>query len=111
MEKLRMNKEQLIQNCITVLGGGRDKAMIELLVQSAFAFVNSYTFQDYSLDKIDKIPEAIFFAVMDLVKIKHTQKLGIASERLSDLTMVYTNEEVPNAVKVLLDRYRIINVV
>lgn len=109
-----MNKEQLIQNCITVLGGGRDKAMIELLVQSAFAFVNSYTFQDYSLDKIDKIdkiPEAIFFAVMDLVKIKHTQKLGIASERLSDLTMVYTNEEVPNAVKVLLDRYRIINVI
>lgn len=45
MEKRKMNKEQLIQNCITVLGGEQDKATIELLVQSAFAFVNSYTFQ------------------------------------------------------------------
>lgn len=106
-----MNKEQLIQNCITVLGGEQDKATIELLVQSAFAFVNSYTFQDYSLDTPEKIPEAIFFAVMDLVKIKHTQKLGIDSERLSDYSITFSNEEVPNAVKVLLDRYRIINVV
>ena len=111
MEKLRMNKEQLIQNCITVLGGGRDKAMIELLAQSAFAFVNSYTFQDYSLDKADKIPQDIFFAVIDLVKIKATQKLGISSERLSDYSITFSNEEVPNAVKVLLDRYRVIDVI
>lgn len=106
-----MNKEELINNCISVLGGEHDAKMVELMIQSAFAFVNSYTFQDYSLDKIDKIPEAIFFAVMDLVKIKHTQKLGITSERLSDYSITFSNEEVPNAVKVLLDRYRIINVI
>ena len=111
MEKLRMNKEQLIQNCITVLGGEQDKATIELLVQSAFAFVNSYTFQDYSLDKADEIPQDIFFAVIDLVKIKATQKLGISSERLSDYSITFSNEEVPNAVKVLLDRYRVIDVI
>lgn len=106
-----MNKEELINNCISVLGGEHDAKMVELMIQSAFAFVNSYTFQDYSLDKADKIPEAIFFAVMDLVKIKHTQKLGIASERLSDYSITFSNEEVPSAVKVLLDRYRIINVI
>ena len=106
-----MNKEQLIQNCITVLGGEQDKATIELLVQSAFAFVNSYTFQDYSLDAPEKIPQDIFFAVIDLVKLKTTQKIWIQSERISDYAISYSNEEVPNAVKVLLDRYRIINVI
>ena len=75
MEKLRMNKDQLIQNCITALGGEQDRAMIELLVQSAFAFVNSYTFQDYSLDAPEKIPQDIFFAVIDLVKLKSTQRI------------------------------------
>ena len=74
MEKRKMNKEQLIQNCITVLGGEQDKATIELLVQSAFAFVNSYTFQDYSLDTPEKIPQDIFFAVIDMVKLKTIQK-------------------------------------
>lgn len=106
-----MNKEQLIQNCITVLGGGQDKVMIELLVQSAFAFVNSYTFQDYSLNTPGGIPQDIFFAVIDLVKIKATQKIWLQSERLSNYAVTYENEEVPNAVKVLLDRYRIIDVI
>lgn len=106
-----MNKEQLIQNCITVLGGGQDKVMIGLLIQSAFSFVNSYTFQDYSLDKSEEIPQDIFFAVIDLVKIKATQKIWLQSERLSNYAVTYENEEVPNAVKVLLDRYRIIDVI
>lgn len=106
-----MNKEQLIQNCITVLGVEQDKATIELLVQSAFAFVNSYTFQDYSLGTPEKIPQDIFFAVIDLVKLKTTQKIWIQSERISDYSITYSNEEVPNAVKVLLDRYRIIDVI
>lgn len=93
------------------MGGGQDTGMVDLWVQSAFAFINAYTFQDYSLEKAESIPQDIFFAVIDLVKIKATQKLGITSERLSDYAISFSNEEVPSAVKVLLDRYRIINVV
>lgn len=105
-----MNKEELINNCISVLGAEQDKARMDLLVQSALAFVNAYTFQNYDFEA-QQIPHEIFYALIDLVKVKTTQKLGINSERLSDYAITYSNEEIPHAVKVILDKYRIINVV
>lgn len=106
-----MNKEELINNCISVLGGVQDRSIIELVVKSALAYVNSYTFQGYSLDRPDLIPQEVFFAIIEIVKFKMTQKLGIQAEKLSDYAITYTSNELPISITTLLDPYRIINVI
>lgn len=104
MQRLRMNKEELKTKILWILGGNPDESKVENYIDSALAFVNGYTFQNYSFNKW-KIPDDVFTAIIDLVIMKSSQKLWVASERLSDYSISYRAEELPMSVKTILDRF------
>jgi hypothetical protein len=108
-----MTKEQLIEKCCIRIEWENNTARVECLIDSALAFINSYTFQNYSFENgdIDNIPKDIFPCIIEMVYNKRNQKSGIQSERLSDYSITYTNEDINQKIEKLLNKYVIYYVV
>lgn len=104
-----MTREELISALKNILWEN-DETKIILLINSAIAYINGYTFQNYSLNNITDIPTDIFMVILELVKNKYHEKVGVESERLSDYSISYKTSDLTDETKILLDRYRIIYV-
>jgi hypothetical protein len=48
--------------------------------------------------------------IIELVKDKYHERIGVESERLSDYSITYKSSDLSSDAKILLDRYRIIYV-
>lgn len=105
-----MSREELINTLQTLLWENEETKII-LLVNSAIAYINWYTFQDYSLSDLESIPTDIFMVIIELVKGKYYEKVWIESEKLSDYSVTYTSKDLSTEARILLDRYRIISIV
>ena len=104
-----MSREELISTLKTLLWEN-DETKIVIFINSAIAYINWYTFQDYSLNDISSIPTDIFMVILELVKNKYYEKIWVESERLSDYSITYSTKDLTSDCKILLDRYRIIYV-
>ena len=104
-----MTKEELIDALKSLLWEN-DEDKIILFINSAIAYINGYTFQNYSLNDLSSIPYDIFMVIMELVKNKYHERIWIESERLSDYSITYKTSDLTDESKILLDRYRIIYV-
>ena len=104
-----MTREELIQT-LSILLWENDETKIIFLINSAIAYINWYTFQNYSLNDLNLIPYDIFMVIIELVKNKYYEKVGVESERLSDYSISYRSSDLTDEAKILLNRYRIIYV-
>ena len=104
-----MTREELIATLKSLLWEN-DETKIIVFINSAIAYINWYTFQNYSLNDLNSIPYDIFMVIIELVKDKYHEKVCVESERLSDYSITYTTKDLSNDAKILLDRYRIIYV-
>lgn len=104
-----MTKEELIATLKTLLWENEETKII-LLINSAIAYINWYTFQNYSLNSISDIPTDVFMVILELVKNKYYEKTWVESERLSDYSITYSTKDLTNECEILLNRYRIIHV-
>lgn len=105
-----MDKSQLIQNCSSLIWWEVNTARVELLIQSALAFINGYTFQSYSIDELSALPVDIISILTDLVVNKYHDKGNIQSERISDYSISYSSNDLNEQYKSLLNRYIIYHV-
>ena len=104
-----MSREELISTLSTLLWEN-DETKVIYLINSAIAYINGYTFQNYSLSDISSIPHDVFMVILELVKNKYHEKIWIESERLSDYSVSYKSTDITDECKILLDRYRIITI-
>ena len=104
-----MDRQELIDALKSLLWEN-DEDKIILFINSAIAYINGYTFQNYSLNDLNLIPYDIFMVIIELVKDKYHERIWVESERLSDYSITYTTKDLSNDAKILLDRYRIIYV-
>ena len=104
-----MTREELIQT-LSILLWENDETKIIFLINSAIAYINWYTFQNYTLSDISSIPSDVFMVIIELVKNKYYEKVGVESERLSDYSISYRSSDLTDEAKILLNRYRIIYV-
>ncbi len=104
-----MTREELISTLKTLLNENQEDKII-VLINTAIAYINWYTFQNYSLYTFPSMPYDIFMVIIELVKDKYYQKIWIASEKLSDYAITYTSKDLSSDAKILLDRYRIISI-
>ena len=104
-----MTREELIATLKSLLWEN-DETKIIVFINSAIAYINGYTFQNYSLNDLSSIPTDIFMVIIELVKNKYHERIWVESERLSDYSITYTTKDLSNDAKILLDRYRIIYV-
>jgi hypothetical protein len=104
-----MTREELIATLKSLLWEN-DETKIIVFINSAIAYINGYTFQNYSLNDLSSIPYDIFMVIMELVKNKYHERIWIESERLSDYSITYKTSDLTDESKILLDRYRIIYV-
>ena len=105
-----MYREELI-NTLKLLLWENDENKILIFINSAIAYINWYTFQNYSLSSLPSIPYDIFMVIIELVKDKYFEKVWIESEKLSDYSVTYTSKDLSTDARILLDRYRIISIV
>ncbi len=87
-----------------------DEDKIVMYIDSAIAYINWYTFQNYCLSNFDAIPYDIIMVIIELVKNKYHEKVGIQSEKLSDYSITYSSFDLDLKFRVLLDKYRIISI-
>ena len=104
-----MDREELIATLKTLLWEN-DETKIIVFINSAIAYINGYTFQNYSLNDLSSIPTDIFMVIIELVKNKYHERIWVESERLSDYSITYKSSDLSSDAKILLDRYRIIYV-
>ena len=104
-----MDRQELI-NTLKSLLWENDETKIVIFINSAIAYINGYTFQNYSINDLASIPSDIFMVILELVKNKYFEKVWVQSERLSDYSITYTTHDLTNECHILLDRYRIIHV-
>ena len=104
-----MTREELIATLKSLLWEN-DETKIIVFINSAIAYINGYTFQNYSLNDLSSIPTDIFMVIIELVKNKYHERIWIESERLSDYSITYKSSDLSSDAKILLDRYRIIYV-
>ena len=105
-----MSREELI-NTLKSLLDENEESKILIFINSAIAYINWYTFQNYSLNTLPSIPYDIFMVIIQLVKDKYYEKIWIESEKLSDYSVTYKSSDLSLEAKILLDRYRIISIV
>ena len=105
-----MSREELI-NTLKSLLDENEESKILIFINSAIAYINWYTFQNYSLNTLPSIPYDIFMVIIQLVKDKYYEKIWIESEKLSDYSVTYKSSDLSSEAKILLDRYRIISIV
>ena len=84
-----MTREELIATLKSLLWEN-DETKIIVFINSAIAYINWYTFQNYSLNDLSSIPTDIFMVIIELVKDKYYERIGVESERLSDYSITYT---------------------
>lgn len=87
-----------------------DEDKIVMYIDSAIAYINWYTFHQYCLSNFDTIPYDIIMVIIELVKNKYHEKVGIQSEKLSDYSITYSSFDLDLKFRVLLDKYRIISI-
>ena len=87
-----------------------DEDKIVVYVDSAIAYINWYTFQNYCFSDFGAIPYDIIVVIIELVKNKYHEKVGIQSEKLSDYSITYSSVDLDLKFRVLLDKYRIISI-
>lgn len=104
-----MTREELIDSLSALLWED-DETKIVLMINSAIAYINWYTFQNYSLNDLNSIPHDVFMVIIELVKNKYHEKIWIESERLSDYSVTYSTKDLTDECRILLNRYRIIYV-
>lgn len=104
-----MSREELINTLKTLLWENEETKIV-LLINSAIAYINGYTFQDYSLSDLESIPTDVFMVIIELVKNKYYEKTWVESERLSDYSITYSSKDLTKECRTLLNRYRIIYV-
>ena len=104
-----MTREELIDS-LSALFWEDDETKIVLMINSAIAYINWYTFQNYSLNDLNSIPHDVFMVIIELVKNKYHEKIWIESERLSDYSVTYSTKDLTDECRILLNRYRIIYV-
>ena len=104
-----MTREELIATLKSLLWEN-DETKIIVFINSAIAYINWYTFQNYSLNDLNLIPYDIFMVIIELVKDKYHEKIWIESERLSDYSITYSTKDLTDESRILLNRYRIIYV-
>jgi len=104
-----MDRQELVNTLKTLLWEN-DETKIVIFINSAIAYINGYTFQNYSINDLASIPSDIFMVILELVKNKYHERIWVQSERLSDYSITYTTKDLSNDAKILLDRYRIIYV-
>ena len=104
-----MTREELIATLKSLLWEN-DETKIIVFINSAIAYINWYTFQNYSLNDLNLIPYDIFMVIIELVKDKYHERVWVESERLSDYSITYTTKDLSNDANILLDRYIIIYV-
>ena len=104
-----MDRQELVNTLKTLLWEN-DETKIVIFINSAIAYINGYTFQNYSINDLASIPSDIFMVILELVKNKYFEKVWVQSERLSDYSITYTTHDLTNECHILLDRYRIIHV-
>ena len=104
-----MDRQELI-NTLKSLLWENDETKIVIFINSALAYINWYTFQDYSLNDITSIPTDIFMVIIELVKNKYYEKVWVESEKISDYSITYRSSDLTDECHILLDRYRIIYV-
>ena len=84
--------------------------IIKMYIDSAIAYINWYTFQQYCLSDFEDIPHDILSVIIELVKNKYHERIGIQSEKLSDYSITYSSVDLDLKFRVLLDKYRIISI-
>ena len=104
-----MDRQELVNTLKTLLWEN-DETKIVIFINSAIAYINGYTFQNYSINDLASIPSDIFMVILELVKNKYFEKVWVQSERLSDYSITYTTHDLTDECHILLDRYRIIHV-
>ena len=104
-----MSREELIATLKSLLWEN-DETKIIVFINSAIAYINWYTFQNYSLNDLNLIPYDIFMVIIELVKDKYHERVWVESERLSDYSISYKSTDITDECKILLDRYRIITI-
>ena len=104
-----MDRQELVNTLKTLLWEN-DETKIVIFINSAIAYINGYTFQNYSINDLASIPSDIFMVILELVKNKYHERVWVESERLSDYSITYTTHDLTNECHILLDRYRIIHV-
>ena len=104
-----MTREELIDSLSALLWED-DETKIVLMINSAIAYINWYTFQNYSLNDLNSIPHDVFMVIIELVKNKYHEKIWIESERLSDYSVTYSTKDLTDECRILINRYRIIYV-
>jgi len=87
-----------------------DEDKIVVYIDSAIAYINWYTFQNYRLSSFDDIPVDIISVIIELVKNKYHERIGVQSEKLSDYSITYSTIDLDLKFRVLLDKYRIISI-
>lgn len=87
-----------------------DEDKIAMYIDSAIAYINWYTFQNYRLSSFDDIPVDIISVIIELVKNKYHERIGVQSEKLSDYSITYSTIDLDLKFRVLLDKYRIISI-
>jgi len=105
-----MTREELITTLKSLLDENEESKIL-IFINSAIAYINWYTFQNYSLNTLPSIPYDIFMVIIQLVKDKYYEKIWIESEKLSDYSVTYKSSDLSSEAKILLDRYRIISIV
>ena len=104
-----MDRQELVNTLKTLLWEN-DETKIVIFINSAIAYINGYTFQNYSINDLASIPSDIFMVILELVKNKYHERVWVESERLSDYSITYTTHDLTDECHILLDRYRIIHV-
>ncbi len=105
-----MDKNTFIQNISTLIWWEVNLARVELLINSALAFVNGYTFQNFSIYELSTLPADILSIVSDLIVMKYHDKGNIQSERISDYAISYSTSDLSEQYRSLLNRYVIYHV-
>ena len=106
---LMMSKEELILTLKDVLNEN-DENKIILLINSAIAYVNWYTLQDYSFSSLESIPYDVLMVVINLVSVKYHEKVWVESERLADYSISYSKDDLTMDDKFLLNKYIIYSI-
>ena len=104
-----MTREELIDSFSALLCVDEETKFV-LMINSAIAYFNWFTFQNYSLNDLNSIPHDVFMVIIELVKNKYHEKIWIESERLSDYSVTYSTKDLTDECRILLNRYRIIYV-
>ena len=111
-----MTREELISTLKTLLNENQEDKII-VLINTAIAYINWYTFQNYSLSSFPSMPYDIFMVIIELVKDKYYQKMVVCKTESKreyyrqgaqmSLKRDETVDLVPNQLEELKQSYKV----